>query len=315
MAKQAIHVAVAVIRRSKQILISKRPKHVDQGDLWEFPGGKVEPGELVTDALQRELDEELGLIPMRSRPLIQIPHQYPQYSVLLDVWLVEDFSGEPHGREGQPIKWVPSDDLWQYQFPAANRPIITAVTLPDLCLITPEPLEQNAFLSRLESLLQQGIRLLQLRAKTLSRSEYIALAQRVLQIATDYDARVILNGHWQLLEQLPDAHGIHLGSRMLLETDSRPIPPEKLLSAACHNLAELQQATRLEVDFALLSPVQKTASHPEVEPLGWPGFRELVSEVAFPVYALGGLSVDDMETAHEMGGQGIAAIRALWGKL
>ncbi|ARN74729.1 8-oxo-dGTP diphosphatase MutT [Oceanicoccus sagamiensis] len=123
-----VHVAVGVIVDSQQnILIALRPEDSHQGGLWEFPGGKVEKGETVEAALSRELNEELGLTLISCRPLIEIRHDYPDKSVLLDVWWVDDFTGQPEGKEGQPIQWVSASELSGYTFPAANTPIIHAV--------------------------------------------------------------------------------------------------------------------------------------------------------------------------------------------
>ena len=92
MPASVVHVAVGVVRNPQgNILIAKRPAHAHQGDLWEFPGGKVERGESLQQALQRELHEELGIDVTHARPLIRIPHSYPDKQVLLDVWLIEGF--------------------------------------------------------------------------------------------------------------------------------------------------------------------------------------------------------------------------------
>jgi len=124
---QTIHVAVAVIGHqndSNKILIAKRPDHVYKGGLWEFPGGKVEQGEHVFEALARELEEELAIFVLQAEPLIKIQHDYPEKSVLLDVWKVTEFSGNAKGNEGQAIDWVSVDQLNEYSFPEANNVII-----------------------------------------------------------------------------------------------------------------------------------------------------------------------------------------------
>lgn len=129
MAKR-VHVAVGVIvDRQQQILISRRHDDAHQGGLWEFPGGKVEAGEPVTEALARELKEELGIECPDSgmQALIEIHHDYSDKHVLLDVWWVRDFKGEARGLEGQPLSWVAPDALADHAFPAANAPIIDAV--------------------------------------------------------------------------------------------------------------------------------------------------------------------------------------------
>ena len=123
-----VHVAVGVILDASQnILLTRRPDHVHQGGLWEFPGGKVEPGESLALALCRELREELDIEPLRTSPLIEIQHDYGDKSVLLDVHVVWEFSGKPSGLEGQPMAWVPVARLADYAFPEANKPIIPAL--------------------------------------------------------------------------------------------------------------------------------------------------------------------------------------------
>ncbi|MDP1520024.1 8-oxo-dGTP diphosphatase MutT [Porticoccus litoralis] len=129
-----VHVAVAVIDDGDgQILIARRPDHVHQGGLWEFPGGKVEPGEAVFDALKREVWEELAIRVEAAEPLIEIRHDYPDKCVLLDVWCVNRFTGVPSGNEGQPLCWVSKKQLANYAFPEANQPIIEAVVAKISC--------------------------------------------------------------------------------------------------------------------------------------------------------------------------------------
>ncbi|GAB3286819.1 8-oxo-dGTP diphosphatase MutT [Parahaliea aestuarii] len=124
-----VHVAVGVILdRDQRILLTRRADKAHQGGLWEFPGGKVEAGEDVLQALDRELREELAISVAHSAPLIAVRHDYGDKAVLLDVHLVRRFSGEPKALEGQPMAWVAVADLPDYDFPAANVPIVEAVT-------------------------------------------------------------------------------------------------------------------------------------------------------------------------------------------
>jgi len=122
-----VHVAVGVIRRGAEIFISKRPDALHQGGKWEFPGGKVETGETVLEALNRELQEEVGLTVLAATPLLQLEYDYPEKTVLLDVWCVDEFSGVAAGREGQQVAWVHYQQLSNYQFPDANQPILQQV--------------------------------------------------------------------------------------------------------------------------------------------------------------------------------------------
>ncbi|MGO2169254.1 8-oxo-dGTP diphosphatase MutT [Pseudoalteromonas sp.] len=127
MTKKIIHVAVGVIYKSNQLFICKRPDDKHQGGLWEFPGGKVEQGETVLAALKRELREEVSLNVHSSKELMVIEHDYNDKSVRLDVHIVDDFSGEAHGAEGQQGRWIVINSLDDYNFPAANVAIIDKI--------------------------------------------------------------------------------------------------------------------------------------------------------------------------------------------
>ncbi|ATC99760.1 8-oxo-dGTP diphosphatase [Pseudoalteromonas spongiae UST010723-006] len=122
--KKQVHVAVGVIKKDDLIFIAKRHELQHQGGKWEFPGGKVEAGETVTQALARELNEEIGIDVQSSTPFLEIHHDYPDKSVHLDIHLVEEFDGQARHLEGQDHKWVAISDLNNYEFPAANVVII-----------------------------------------------------------------------------------------------------------------------------------------------------------------------------------------------
>jgi len=123
-----VHVVAGIVRDTYgRILISRRHDHLHQGGLWEFPGGKVEAGESVGEALARELLEELAVTVLVAEPFQQIRHDYPDKSVLLDFWLVTEFDGEARGVEGQPVEWVNVAALRDYEFPAANVAIVDAL--------------------------------------------------------------------------------------------------------------------------------------------------------------------------------------------
>lgn len=308
-----IHVAAAVIRSSDGlVLIAKRPLDKHQGGLWEFPGGKVEVGETVEAALAREVQEELNITVTKARPLIQVRHDYPDKQVLLDVWEVLAFSGEPHGAEGQPLAWVESADLPNYPFPAANRPIITAARLPDQYLITPDDLSAQQLLDGMERALAAGIRLIQLRAPSLSHFDYRALAAEAMAMCAGR-AQLMLKGPVEWADEFPAA-GWHLTAEQLREHAGRgrPVPLCQWLAASCHDAAELDLAMTMGVDFVTLSPVLHTATHPDARPLGWPRAADLLLGFSQPAYLLGGLGPADLAQALRVGGQGVAAIRAFW---
>lgn len=311
MHKRYIHVMAGVIvNAAGEILIARRPVRAHQGGLWEFPGGKLEPGESPVEALSRELHEELGIAVTACRPQIQIRHDYGDKQVFLDVWRVEAFDGEPHGREGQPVRWVRPEALAAFEFPAANRPIVTAAQLPPRYLITPEPVEPAEFLVHLATRLAAGLDLVQLRAKSLSGPALRELASEVKVLCLRHGARWLLNGDAELARAY-GADGVHLPAASLARLVRRP-EGLALVAASCHTPEELKLAEGLGCDFAVLSPVLATASHPGAAALGWLRFRECVAATRVPVYALGGLSEAELEQAWAAGAQGIAAIRGLW---
>lgn len=309
----SIHVAAGAISDARgRILVTKRPDRVHQGGRWEFPGGKLEPGETPAAALARELHEELGVRVSASRPLIRIHHDYGDRRILLDVRRVVSYRGEPQGREGQPLAWVHPQAMEPAAFPVADRPVITALRLPECYLITgADPRAPDRFLARLDRGLAQGIRLVQLRAHDLRDDDYIDLAMGAFQLCTRHGARLLLNRDPALARALP-CHGLHLTARRLAALTHRPLDDRYLIGASCHDRQGLSRAARLGLDYALLSPVRATRSHPEAQPLGWPRFAALAEGAKLPVYALGGLGPGDLARAFAHGAQGIAAIRGLW---
>jgi 8-oxo-dGTP diphosphatase len=305
-------VAAAIVNAEGKLLITRRPEHVHQGGLWEFPGGKLEAGESVWEGLKRELQEEVGIEVHEARPLIRLRHDYPDKSVLLDVWRVEAFTGQAHGAEGQAFVWVSVDDLHHYNFPAANIPIMTALRLPSKYLITPDPGDDwDTFLLALGRSIHAGVSLVQLRAKSLSQDAYADLAQRALAVCRDRGAQLLLNADPALVEEV-GAQGVQLTGSRLRALEARPLSRDYWVCASCHTLDDLRHAQAIEADFAMLSPVKATASHPDDEPLGWERFSAMIGQVPFPVYALGGMTATMVAEAQNRGAQGVAAIRALW---
>ena len=309
-----LHVAAAVLVNARgDVLVSRRHEDSHQGGLWEFPGGKLEDGEPVRLGLARELREELGIEVQESRPLIQVPHDYADRSVLLDVWRVERWEGEPHGREGQRIEWVPVEGLGERAFPAADAPIISAIRLPDTYLVTPEPgIDLHGFLDGIDRCLRAGTRLVQLRARRLGEEAYRDLAGDALALCRERGARLLLNAEPRVVDGV-GAAGVHLTSRRLMALRARPLDAPYWVGASCHDAEELAHAGSIGADFAVLAPVHPTTTHPDASPLGWDGFEKLVREATIPVYALGGMKRADLSCAWNHGAQGIAAIRGLWG--
>lgn len=305
-----ILVVAAVIRREGRILIAQRPRDKHMGGLWEFPGGKVEAGEDVRHALVRELDEELGITATAFAPLIRITHDYPDKAVCLDVWEVMAFHGEPHGREGQAVRWVTPDELPAFDYPAANRPIVTAARLPGCYFISPPDLGPAAYGEWADAVLARGARLLLLRAPALAEATYLDVARALLARCRGAGAHLLLHGDPARLAQV-EADGLHLPAARLAMLAERPDTGARWLAASVHDAAELAQAERMGVDFVTLSPVRDTASHPGQPGMGWESLAALVAQAQVPVYALGGLTAGDLPAARMAGAQGVAGIRGL----
>lgn len=314
-----IHVAVGVIVREGRVLIARRPDHVHQGGLLEFPGGKVEPDETVQVALVREIAEETGLtIPVDSlRPVIGIRHDYGDKRVFLDVWRSDQAQGEAHGREGQPIEWVRPESLRDEDFPAANRPIIRALQLPCLLAITGEFNSDDApgqLLSRaLVSLSEQDrSALIVLRVPALDAESYAALAETALDECEAAGVGLVVHGSPLAFDDAPDAAGLHLPWREAQKLDARPVPDGVWLGVSCHSAREIDHAVAIGADYATLGPVKPTETHPGAPALGWAGFRDLVAKAPIPVFGLGGLQPANLDEAQQAGAQGVAGIRYWW---
>ena len=307
-----LHVVAAVIRDDMgRVLLAQRPQHKRHPLQWEFPGGKVEVGEAPADALARELDEELGVTLHSASPLIRVTQRYDYGDILLDVYTA-GCHGEPHGHEGQALRWVEIDDLDRYDFPAANRSVVRRLQLPERLLITGAARDEADFMARLQRALDHGIRLVQLRLLAQwEGTQRRALLGDAVALCHRHGAKVLVNGSAEEVEASA-ADGLHLSAERLLAFDQRPLPATLLLCASCHDERELAKARELELDLVLLSPVLPTNSHPGAATLGWEGFASLAASASLPVYALGGMSESTLAQALESGGCGIAAITSWW---
>lgn len=305
---KVLQVAAGVIKNPQgQILIALRDASLHQGGLWEFPGGKLEPGETAEQALIRELKEELDITGHAITPLITVKHSYPDRHVQLNVFLVESFSGLAKGCQGQPLKWIEPDELLNFSFPAANHPIVTAARLPR-CYGILDDADPALLTSNLHKLLANGIKLIQARLKNLSADAVDAFIQQAYAICRQQQAVLLINSATANVANL-NADGIHLTAAHLMALAERPANM-RWLSASCHTLEELHHAQNIGVDFVVLAPVLPTATHPGSATLGWEKFEELVAKINIPVYALGGMAAEDLTAACQAGGQGIAGIRA-----
>ena len=122
-----IRVAVGILQRDNRILVAERPVHKPYRGYWEFPGGKIEAHETGEQALQRELHEELGIQVVAATPWFQHQHDYPDKSVLLELFRVTEFSGEPHGKEAQCLQWASFEELMALKLLEGNLAILGRV--------------------------------------------------------------------------------------------------------------------------------------------------------------------------------------------
>ncbi len=315
-----IPVVAAIIRhpaRPDHILVSRRRKGQHLEDLWEFPGGKQEPGEARFHALARELEEELGLRHLVARPFFLLTHDYGDQRVRLDVWEVRSFVGEPEGREGQEWQWAALSELDDLEFPAADEPVLKALELPRQVLITPEPGNRTRdFTERLDQVLaRNAYGAVLLRAHALPDDRYAELALRCQVICMRHGAELIV--HRPSLDglsasRLAPFRARHLSAAALAALETRPFDDSVRLSVSTHDRFEVDRAQALGCRFALLSPLRKTLSHPGRTPLGWAEFRVISEQTRLPLYALGGVGRRDFALAREQGAIGVAGISDFW---
>ncbi len=302
--------AAVILQPDGSFLLGQRPEGKPYAGYWEFPGGKIEPGETAREALVRELHEELGIEADIVYPWIMREFIYPHAHVRLHFFRIMSWYGEIRDLQHSALAWQRSEHVDVAPLLPANLPILKALALPHFYGIThageigiQEQLEQ------LERALRAGLRLVQIREPKLPVGERPAFARDAIALAQQYGARVLVNGDTALAMRL-GADGVHLPSAQLMQLEARPALP--LVAASCHNAQELARAAQLELDFAVLGPVRETASHPGVVGLGWQACASLIDNCTLPVYALGGLGKSDMETAWRTAAHGIAAIRAAW---
>lgn len=306
-----IEVAAAVILNPRgEVLLAQRPAGKVYAGYWEFPGGKVDSGETIAQALARELREELGIEIAGSTPWITQVFTYPHGTVRLHFRRVRHWQGVPHGREGQAFSWQRTDGARVTPMLPANGPVLKALALPEIYGITnASEWGMTCALERIRAALQGELRLVQVREKEMSRDELRRFARDCVELAQDHGARVLVNSDWELAREVAAA-GVQLTAKQLVSLSARP--PVALCGASCHSREELQRAAELNLDFAVLGAVQATASHPNVAPLGWRKFEEIVKGSPLPVFAIGGLQRDDLTIAQQHGAHGIAMLRGAW---
>jgi 8-oxo-dGTP diphosphatase len=306
-----VRVAAAVLLRADgAVLLAQRPAGKPYADYWEFPGGKLEPGETPAEALTRELREELGIVVRRASPWFIQQFVYPHAHVELHFFRVFAWDGELVGHDGQAFAWQAPGSFTVAPLLPANTRILAALALPTVYGITcADDFGEEVFLARAERSLARGLKLIQLREKDWPVARRDALAERLIPLAHRFGAKVLLNGNADDARRL-GCDGVHWTSVALSKAAVRPAG--MMAAASCHTRDDVARAGELDLDFAVLGPVAATPTHPQAVPLGWSGFAATVAGTRLPVYALGGLRADDINRAIDQGAQGVAMRRAAW---
>jgi 8-oxo-dGTP diphosphatase len=310
---QIVEVAAAVMLRAdgREFLLAQRPEGKVYAGYWEFPGGKVEPGETVRAALIRELQEELGITVTACSPWLTRQFTYPHATVRLNFWRVTAWDGEI----GITAPLEHSAIAWQLAGTAAsvapilpaNDPILKALSLPTTMAITNAEHEgTERQLERLEEALIGGLRLIQVRDKSWPQAQRLWFAETVRRLAHSHGALVVINDDEEIARRV-GTDGLHLSAASLAACTQRP--DFEWVGASCHSTAEITRAGELGLDYALLGPVLPTPSHPDASGLGWIEFARHLAGNTLPVLALGGMKPDMLLAAQEHGAHGIALMR------
>ena len=291
----------------KRVLLAQRRPDGDHGDLWEFPGGKREPGESCQQALIRELREELGIAVHSELPLTRVVSRQPHARLSIQAYEVSHWSGTPQCLAHQALQWCSLSQAQTLSLPPLDQEILRALCLPDGIQITPPVVTTQA--------LQQAL----LRSAKTSCSILLRLRWKPQQVDTfirwvrdqspEMISRLMVHGVPELAIKwrLP----LHLSYRQREWLVAYRQEIERI-GLSCHNSTELAFAQENGADYAFLSPVCRTSSHPEVQPLGWSEFQAQVRQINIPVYALGGISPNDDAQARTFGARGGAGISAWW---
>ena len=311
MSDTIVRVAAAVILRGDgQVLLAQRPPGKAYAGYWEFPGGKLEPGESPRHALDRELHEELGLSVRRAAPWLVQRYVYPHAHVELNFFRVFAWDGEPVGHDGQAFAWQTPGRFDVAPLLPANTAVLRALVLPAVYAITMAgDLGEERFLGRARAALDRGLTLIQLREKEWPLARQHALCDALQKLAAPYGARILLNGDAGRARAWGCA-GVHWTGAALAAAATRP--RDMLCAASCHTREDIERAGTLGLDFAVLGPVLPTPTHPHAQPLGWTGFEAIAGAAPLPVFALGGLADGDLDTAIMHGAHGVALRRAAW---
>jgi 8-oxo-dGTP diphosphatase len=306
-----VRAAAAVIQRQDGfLLMAQRPPGRGWSGWWEFPGGKIEENESPFEALQRELKEEINISANDATLWFERSYIYPDKKVYIYFFKVTDWTGEITSCENQLLDWQNPSYPSVAPILPTNLFVLKSILLPPVYAITNiAEMGETLFFERLKNKLEEGLKMIQVREKNLPYQDVKRIAQKILDLAKPYQAKVLVNENEKLALDI-GADGVHYPSDSLSQLKQRP--NFSICSTSCHNLEELMMAQDLNMSFAVLSPIQKTESHPTVDPVGWEFFSECANKLDIPIYALGGMTQESLATSWRYGGHGIAMQRAIW---
>ncbi len=261
--RPVVDVAVGVLRAPDgRVLLAERKAGTDAAGFWELPGGQVDPGESADQAAARELLEEVGVRALELAPWRVYEHDFPAKRVRLHWFHVRRWSGEPHGREGQRVAWVDPTRPTVGPLMPSNELAFATLALPDLVAVArlnPTPGAPDELLARIPSLVADGLRLLIVRAPELAPAQRVQLTRRLRERRRGTGLRLVLSGT-ALEARQAGACGLHSTAAALAGLRERP--PTRLWAVSAHNARDLERASALGAEVALVSPVLPTASHP-----------------------------------------------------
>ena len=311
-----MHVAAGVLIDAEgRVLLAERPPGKHLAGHWEFPGGKLEPGESVIDALRRELREELAIEAgsMDPAPLIDVPWRHGEISLRLIAHRVHSWQGTPRSCEGQALAWLTPSMVDPATLAPADHHILHALRLPSRYLVTPDLAVDTAVDSvraLLHSAVDHGEKLVQLRLPSWPANAVRDLAAICLPRLRAAGLALLLDGDIEGARKL--GTGVHLRASQLAVLHARPVPEGQWVGASCRDSDELRQALAIGADFVVLLPVRPTPAYPDATALGWERLADLIAQTPLPAYAFGGMAPEDETRARMAGAQGVAGIRAFW---
>ena len=306
-----VNVSVAVlINNNRQVLLGQRLHPKSWEGWWEFPGGKIEKGETSVDALYREIDEEIGVKITQFKKWVIRKYSHGGNDITLHFFKVYGWEGEVTSKENQKLVWTHLQNPNVSPILPANLFIQKAFDLPKYYAITNlSETSKKVFFNQLQNRISNGLKMIQVREKNISFDEFKIFSNEVIKICKPKGVKVIINSDVNLAYEIK-ADGVHLRSKDLISI--KKIPKNLIVSASCHTQEEIYIAEKLNINFLVLSAIKKTLSHPDIKPIGWDEFEKIVNRVNTPIYALGGLGVNDYSVALENGAIGIASQRSIW---